>query len=196
MALAARHCTMGRPARHAAARPPRLAPVAAAPRPPLRQGAAHRRRLAPRRRPRAGLQALLLLPRRPGAPGRLRGVAAAAPRRRRRRPRRTHPARPRRHADQALRAARRGGRRPPQPQPRPRRPEVPLRAHLGDHRLAGLPPALGRHRPALARPALRPGQGRRPADDPLRGPLPHQVGDGRGIGRLGRRLVALPGKVL
>src|SRR5262245_39381581 len=28
----------------------------------------------------------------------------------------------------------------------------------------------------------------------LRGRLPHQAGDGRGIGRLGRRLVALPGE--
>ena len=115
-------------------------------------------------------------------------------RRRRRRPRRAHPARPGRHPHQALRATRRGRRHPPQPQPRAGRPEVPRRAHLGDHRLAGLPPALGRHRPAPARPALRPRQGRQPADDPLRGQLPHQAPDGRRVGHLGRRLAALPGE--
>ena len=57
---------------------------------------------------------------------------------------------------------RRGG-HPPQPHPRPRRPEVPLRPCLGHPRLAGAPPALGRHRPAPACLVVCPAQGHRQA---------------------------------
>src|SRR5437763_2127595 len=106
MALAARDRPLGHSTRNAAPRPPRLALAAAATRPPLRQGPAHRRRLAPRRRTRPGLQALLLLPRRPRTPDPLHRLAVAPPCRRRHRPRRTYLARPRRYPHQALRAAR------------------------------------------------------------------------------------------
>ena len=140
---------------HAPARPACLAIAAAAPRAPLRPGPAHRRRLARA----AGLgqdfrQYYYFL----GSLGRkIRFVASLLLRlRRRHRGRRPPAARPGRYPHQALRPKGRGGRHPPQPQPRPRRPEVPLRPRLGDHRLARLPPALGRHRPAPARLVVRP----------------------------------------
>src|SRR5262249_9603200 len=87
MAFAARDCTVGRPTGHTAACPPRLALATVAPRPPLRPGPTHRRRLAPRRRTRPRLQALLLLPRSTRTPDPLRRLAVAPPGRRRRRSR-------------------------------------------------------------------------------------------------------------
>ena len=68
-------------------------------------------------------------------------------------------ARPGRHPDRAVRAARPGGRRPPQPDPRPGRLAVRLRPRLGRPRAARPPPGVGRRRPAAAGPAVRPREG-------------------------------------
>ena len=108
------------------------------------------------------------------------------------------PARPgRRYPHQTLRAARRGRRHPPQSQPRSADQKflygyiwVTI-AWLAYH------PRWGRHRPVPCVPCSTSAPGTsKPADDPLRGQLPHQTGDGRGVGHLGRRLAALPGKIL
>src|SRR6516164_8220095 len=53
-------------------------------------------------------------------------------------------------ADPALRPPRPGRRRPPQPDPRPDRPALPLRPCLGHPRPRRPAPAVGRHRPAPA----------------------------------------------
>src|SRR5262249_3336246 len=120
----------------AVARPPRLAPAAAAARRPLRPRPAHRGQLAARRRLGRRLPSVLLLPRQPGAKSRDGGRPAVAPGRPRPGARRAARVRPGRHADQTRGAEGRGGRYPPQPDAGPGRPEVPLRPCLGDPRLA------------------------------------------------------------
>ena len=67
--------------------------------------------------------------------------------------------RPGRHPDEAVRAARPGGRRPSQPDPRPGRLALRLRPRLRRPGPARRPPGVGRRRPAAAGPALRPQEG-------------------------------------
>ncbi len=145
-------------------------------------GRRHRDHLAPCRGHSSRLRRLLLLPGTPGTQGRLgrhatfsafaADLAAAQ----------TPPGSHRRHPHETLRPEGRGGRHPSQSHARPRRPEVPLRTHLG-HPLAGpAASAVGRAGAALAGDALRP-----PKDHPQHPQetwleVPHQAGTGRETG--------------
>src|SRR5206468_4710966 len=131
--------------------PARRAVAALGRRPALRPRPPPRHPRAARRGHRQGLPAFFLRPGQPGPQGRWRRRAAAAPGRDRRAARRAPPLGPGRPPDPTLRPARRGGRPPSPPDPRPGRPEVPLRPSLGDARLGGAAPAggaLGLPRPA------------------------------------------------
>ena len=103
-------------------------------------------------------------------------------------------ARPGRHADPAVRAARPGGRRPPQPDPRPGRVAVRLRPRLRRPRAAGHPPGVGRDRPAAAGPAVRPQEG--PARHRPEAPagVPDQAGAGRRAAAVGQAVAGAAGQ--
>ncbi len=96
--------------------------------------------------------------------------------------------RPGRHPDQAVRAARPGGRRASQPDPRPGRLALRLRPRLRRPRAARHPQGVGHDRPAAAVPALRPQEG--PAGDRPEAPagVPHQAGAGRRAAAVGQAL--------
>ena len=95
---------------------------------------------------------------------------------------------------QAVRAARPGGRRPPQPDPRPGRLALRLRPRLRRPRAARHPPGVGRDRPAAAGPALRPQEG--PAGHRPEAPagVPHQAGAGRRAAAVGQALAGAAGQ--
>ena len=96
--------------------------------------------------------------------------------------------RPGRHPDEAVRAARPGGRRPSQPDPRPGRLALRLRPRLRRPRAARHPQGVGHDRPAAAGPALRPQEG--PAGHRPEAPagVPHQAGAGRRAAAVGQAL--------
>ncbi len=94
--------------------------------------------------------------------------------------------RPGRHADEAVRAARPGGRRASQPHPRPGRLVLRLRPRLRRPGAARQAQGLGHDRPAAPVAALHPQEG--PAGDRREASagLPHQAGDGRRAAAVGQ----------
>ena len=94
--------------------------------------------------------------------------------------------RPGRHADEAVRAARPGGRRASQPDPRPGRLALRLWPRLRRPRTARHSQGLGHDRPAAAVPALRPQEGPAGHRPEASAGVPHQAGVGRRVAAVGQ----------